>query len=362
MAFTSEPSSGDMVGEVVVISSDSEVEIVEEVAGARHELPSCPICLNDILDPKEKAVVTPCFHVFCRSCLQRWLQQKNLCPLCKGRVRTYIYKILDDNQFSEKVLPPSPPRSPRMDPGNQWPHLSMRGLWTSRSAHPTGPRSSRAPNHNRVDRERAGPSRAESSISQPRPYYWRVQRGCHRLGTRGDTTAAAGQAAADPCALQHAPPQPPTPVQRALLFRRRVYAENMWAAGLADGAGPRAPVADDTVLQQRLREWIMRELKALLREEDVSFLTMYFMGLCASQGLPPSPSSGDNRAGLSSGRLLREYLERRERGEAALSNELLASMLPFLGSSSAHFWHELKSVCTLGIAPLALLTLPPSLR
>ncbi|KAJ4456395.1 hypothetical protein PAPYR_8360 [Paratrimastix pyriformis] len=39
----------------------------------------CPICSEILRD----AYVTFCGHAFCESCLLRWLQQKNFCPICR---------------------------------------------------------------------------------------------------------------------------------------------------------------------------------------------------------------------------------------------------------------------------------------
>ena len=44
----------------------------------------CAICLNDMSDPRAKAVVTPCAHVFCRPCVAKALLQKKACPLCRA--------------------------------------------------------------------------------------------------------------------------------------------------------------------------------------------------------------------------------------------------------------------------------------
>eukprot|EP00951_Prasinocladus_malaysianus_P037734 scaffold407745_cov40-Prasinocladus_malaysianus.AAC.1 len=45
---------------------------------------------------------------------------------------------------------------------------------------------------------------------------------------------------------------------------------------------------------------------------------------------------------------LSEYLQDRSRGEDTVSDELLASLVPFVGQSSTHFWHELKYVPVAG--------------
>lgn len=44
----------------------------------------CAICYNDMSDPAAHATVTPCAHVFCRTCVTAALLEKKACPLCRG--------------------------------------------------------------------------------------------------------------------------------------------------------------------------------------------------------------------------------------------------------------------------------------
>ena len=51
-----------------------------DMSGGRFE---CNICLDDMREP----VVTQCGHLFCWSCLYRWLNMNHqTCPLCKAGV------------------------------------------------------------------------------------------------------------------------------------------------------------------------------------------------------------------------------------------------------------------------------------
>mmetsp|Transcript_36476 Transcript_36476/g.103026 ORF Transcript_36476/g.103026 Transcript_36476/m.103026 type:complete len:627 (-) Transcript_36476:99-1979(-) len=331
--------------EVIVVSSDSsddDCDGKEPETGSRDELPHCPICLTDILDPMAKAVVHPCLHVFCRPCVHRWLLQKKLCPLCKTRVDSYLYAIKSERQFSEHHLPPSPPsetarlQGTGWSGGSQWAARRSQGP-TSRSASVWSIRD-RPGSRNRPEHGRPG---GPSSSREPRPYYWRVQRGCQRPAGTQDP-AANSAAGSTPRPSTGAPgavvPIGPSLVQRAMLWRRRIYAEDLWARGLSR-CPPRRP-ADDVIRQQRLREWVLRELKAILRHDDVSFLTMYFLGLWASHG--PGRSSAALRSGGYEDSPLRGYLLSMTDPAQRVSNELLGSIAPFLGSDSLHFWHELK--------------------
>jgi hypothetical protein len=44
---------------------------------------TCPICMED----SDENIVLPCTHVFCSSCIKKWLlKNKNTCPNCRKSV------------------------------------------------------------------------------------------------------------------------------------------------------------------------------------------------------------------------------------------------------------------------------------
>jgi hypothetical protein len=45
-----------------------------------HYNENCCICLES---PNEHKVITPCNHMFCNSCLGKWMKINNYCPVCK---------------------------------------------------------------------------------------------------------------------------------------------------------------------------------------------------------------------------------------------------------------------------------------
>ena len=47
---------------------------------------NCPICLNPISSNPQQTTTTRCGHLFCRACLQKWLQQRRNCPMCKALI------------------------------------------------------------------------------------------------------------------------------------------------------------------------------------------------------------------------------------------------------------------------------------
>ena len=44
---------------------------------------SCPICLTHIKQPTKLG----CEHQFCRTCIHKWKQEKNQCPLCRVAIQ-----------------------------------------------------------------------------------------------------------------------------------------------------------------------------------------------------------------------------------------------------------------------------------
>jgi len=55
------------------------------------EAPSCCICLNVM---KEKCDVTKlkCNHLFHYKCLQKWIENKEVCPFCRGKIEFKVEK------------------------------------------------------------------------------------------------------------------------------------------------------------------------------------------------------------------------------------------------------------------------------
>ena len=54
----------------------------------------CTICSEPLAVPG--ASLTKCGHVFHTSCLERWFDQKPLCPLCKTKVTR---RDVEDDEF-----------------------------------------------------------------------------------------------------------------------------------------------------------------------------------------------------------------------------------------------------------------------
>ncbi|XP_072191901.1 uncharacterized protein [Excalfactoria chinensis] len=67
----------------------------------------CPICREARQDI---ASATPCNHLFCLGCIQRWARLKPSCPLCRVAMKTIKVSVWGDKQYIECIV--SPPAVP----------------------------------------------------------------------------------------------------------------------------------------------------------------------------------------------------------------------------------------------------------
>lgn len=54
-------------------------------SSSKHEIEACPICLNDYTIGCEIKAL-PCLHSYHSACIDNWLRQSNICPICKFNV------------------------------------------------------------------------------------------------------------------------------------------------------------------------------------------------------------------------------------------------------------------------------------
>lgn len=60
---------------------------------------NCPICLDPMAVVNENYKLN-CNHTFHKECLQRWLETKNICPMCRTNVEPDL-RYVDDKILSE---------------------------------------------------------------------------------------------------------------------------------------------------------------------------------------------------------------------------------------------------------------------
>ena len=65
------------------------VSMNPNVLSLKDNIPQCSICLGCLTEPVKP---DSCRHIFCKFCLEMWLQKKSHCPLCRCNI-TKISKI-----------------------------------------------------------------------------------------------------------------------------------------------------------------------------------------------------------------------------------------------------------------------------
>lgn len=67
------------------VTRNTVVKTYDEASSLKKENPMCSICLTDVtLDKK----VLSCDHVYHKKCIDKWLDRKSTCPVCRKEVGT----------------------------------------------------------------------------------------------------------------------------------------------------------------------------------------------------------------------------------------------------------------------------------
>ncbi|XP_063303919.1 LON peptidase N-terminal domain and RING finger protein 1-like [Pelobates fuscus] len=84
------PTDNDRSCQHFKLKDTEEVDPVQSALSLQDLLSvsdvECSLCIRMFLDP----VTTPCGHTFCRECLERCLDHRPYCPLCKQSLREYL--------------------------------------------------------------------------------------------------------------------------------------------------------------------------------------------------------------------------------------------------------------------------------
>ncbi|KAJ4712147.1 E3 ubiquitin-protein ligase [Melia azedarach] len=73
---------GEVLNWVPAAASELSMEALEKVKVEGRWKHRCVICLEEMLVGSE-AVRMPCLHIYHQDCIVNWLNQSNLCPLCR---------------------------------------------------------------------------------------------------------------------------------------------------------------------------------------------------------------------------------------------------------------------------------------
>ncbi len=79
----------------------------------------CPICWEDVHEGKGHSINERISHIFCESCLTRWLKERAECPFCQKPLQersvSFFIPILEMTDINEIPLGREGRRSPGLD-------------------------------------------------------------------------------------------------------------------------------------------------------------------------------------------------------------------------------------------------------
>lgn len=73
----------------------------------------CCICYST---PQVIKASLACGHVFCRSCLMRWSEKRNICPTCVQEFDHFVYKNANNGKTEIMQIVPAPKVDPHRTP------------------------------------------------------------------------------------------------------------------------------------------------------------------------------------------------------------------------------------------------------
>jgi hypothetical protein len=62
---------------------------IKDVSKLDEENKRCTICLEDFIN-NDKVIFLPCFHIYHKSCIFKWMIKDATCPLCKMDINKII--------------------------------------------------------------------------------------------------------------------------------------------------------------------------------------------------------------------------------------------------------------------------------
>jgi len=353
-----ERNSEDNVGHMV---SDGEAEGI-----------SCSVCLDEV-KTYHKAVITPCMHEYHHTCISKWLTMKQECPLCKSQVHTVLYNIQDDGSFLERELNlPLKHVTNREDIMRRLADILGEGLVDlvryqigrrvqQQSDSPRNISQDRHNNNSTTASTRHGGIRAAAG---PTPYSMRVQHHAnarrHESSTLTSTaTTTAPSSRSNFQIFFHGSGRGGQEDEEALIaWRREIYDLELYAVPLGTHHHVPRSLSAPAGRHNRIKEWLHRELQALLTTDHTTILRGFVMGLLATYGAhPPLPPSRLPPTEI----LALQYGDSARRGDITRAVEEesevapvfgrrddtpVSQLRPFLGAAAGHFWHELSCFAT----------------
>lgn len=62
----------------------------EEISRAWPKELECSVCLEPIEEKRDSGMIVPCGHAFHKTCILRWMEESDLCPICRGEIMAFI--------------------------------------------------------------------------------------------------------------------------------------------------------------------------------------------------------------------------------------------------------------------------------
>ncbi|KAJ8636460.1 hypothetical protein MRB53_010727 [Persea americana] len=242
------------------------------IKSIRHN--SCPICLTRI-ETRKAAVIDTCMHAYCIDCIRKWSNLKRNCPLCNSRFNQLFFNIsISTGNYNKLRLP-----NPKDEQNTK--SQSQRGFQSNRAE---------------FGGRRSIPQRSHASRSRQLP--WRRSFGESR--NRDEFRS------------------------RVLRWRASVYEQRLQAVPIRPHSRAFSHVRngfEKERVEQRIRPWIDRELKAILGDLDPSVIVHLVASLWVSS---IEEKNGDPSMGVGG------------------KGEFVEKLRPFLHDYMDMFWHELR--------------------
>ncbi|KAG9239759.1 hypothetical protein BJ875DRAFT_479180 [Amylocarpus encephaloides] len=70
---------------------------------ARPRRFNCLMCFSPF---ENRNITVPCYHEFCRNCLEWWLETEHDCPFCRANVDSIRHSYTEDGQYQSRELKP----------------------------------------------------------------------------------------------------------------------------------------------------------------------------------------------------------------------------------------------------------------
>ena len=79
---------------------NTHAPLIEVTRSESTDTDSCPICFEELVGSNIRKI-NYCGHLYCAPCIEKWLQFKKMCPVCRADVEQPDAYIATGNLFNE---------------------------------------------------------------------------------------------------------------------------------------------------------------------------------------------------------------------------------------------------------------------